>query len=302
MKTRVISGIFLGIITVAAGLLGGPAAGIILAACALVGYHELCRAAGVLTPGGAVAEAADEKELVTVEMLRKRNHTNALEILGYGITALYYAGIIFLPEKAVNSFTLLVIVLLILGEMLIYVVTFPKFHADQIMTAIFAFLYAPLLLSFLYRARCLPHGIYIYTLIFFCTWICDTGAYFAGRFFGKHKMAPILSPKKTKEGAVGGVVSSVILCCLLAVFYDLRHPEQKLHLEIGFMLIGAVGAVISIFGDLAASAVKRNHNIKDYGDCIPGHGGIMDRFDSVIFTAPNIYFLAVLLLRTIGEL
>ena len=184
MKTRVISGIFLGIITVAAGLLGGPAAGIILAACALVGYHELCRAAGVLTPGGAVAEAADEKELITVEMLRKRNHTNALEILGYGITALYYAGIIFLPEKAVNSFTLLVIVLLILGEMLIYVVTFPKFHADQIMTAIFAFLYAPLLLSFLYRARCLPHGIYIYTLIFFCTWICDTGAYFAGRFCG----------------------------------------------------------------------------------------------------------------------
>ncbi len=84
MKTRVISGIFLGIITVAAGLLGGPAAGIILAACALVGYHELCRAAGVLTPGGAVAEAADEKELITVEMLRKRNHTNALEILGYG--------------------------------------------------------------------------------------------------------------------------------------------------------------------------------------------------------------------------
>ena len=298
MKTRVISGIFLGIVTVAVGLTGGVPAGLVLLVCALIGFHELCRAAGVLTPGGIEAEHREETEPITVDLLKKRDRTNALEILGYLATAAYYIILIFFRDRVnVDFFTVLIALLLILALMAAYVFTFPKFHADQVMTAEFAFLYVPVLMSFVFRARCLPYGIYVYTLIFFCTWICDTGAYFAGRAFGKHKMAPVLSPKKTVEGAVGGVALSTLFCLLLSMFMAIRHPEETHDFRVAFVVIGVVGSMISMIGDLAASGIKRNHNIKDYGDVIPGHGGILDRFDSVIFTAPIIYFLGVLLIE-----
>ncbi len=103
-------------------------------------------------------------------------------------------------------------------------------------------------------------------------------------------MAPVLSPKKSIEGAVGGVVGAAVLGAVYAaVFID------KIQLSVNpvmvFAVICAVGALISMVGDLAASAIKRNHDIKDYGTLIPGHGGIMDRFDSVIYVAPIIWIL-----------
>jgi phosphatidate cytidylyltransferase len=152
-------------------------------------------------------------------------------------------------------------------------------------------------MSFIYRARCLPYGVYVYALIFFCTWICDTCAYFAGRAFGKHKMAPGLSPKKTIEGFFGGIIGSAVLCFLLSIFLKWQNPAEPESFGLTFTIIGLVGGTVSAIGDLAASAIKRDHNIKDYGHCIPGHGGIMDRFDSVIFTTPIIYFLAVMLMQ-----
>jgi phosphatidate cytidylyltransferase len=212
---------------------------------------------------------------------------------------MYYLGLIF--ESAyinLNFFTIVMIVLLLLSLMGVYVLTFPKFHADQVMAALFSFVYCPVLMSFIYRARCLPYGVYVYALIFFCTWICDTCAYFAGRAFGKHKMAPVLSPKKTIEGFFGGIIGSAVLCFLLSIFLKWQHPEEPASFGLTFTIIGLVGGTVSAIGDLAASAIKRDHNIKDYGNCIPGHGGIMDRFDSVIFTTPIIYFLAVLLMQT----
>ena len=108
---------------------------------------------------------------------------------------------------------------------------------------------------------------------------------------GKHKMAPVLSPKKSVEGAVGGVVGAVLLTLLYGLAFQDRMNSSNVYLA--FMaLISGVGALVSMIGDLAASAIKRNYQIKDYGTLIPGHGGILDRFDSVIFTAPIIYFLA----------
>ena len=105
---------------------------------------------------------------------------------------------------------------------------------------------------------------------------------------GKHKMTPELSPKKTKEGAVGGILGAA----LLGAIYGAVTGGTVW----AYALICAVGGMISMIGDLSASAIKRNQGIKDYGDLIPGHGGILDRFDSVIFTAPNIYFLCVTLI------
>ena len=102
-------------------------------------------------------------------------------------------------------------------------------------------------------------------------------------------MSPVLSPKKSVEGAVGGVVGAALLGAIYAAV--VQGPMLE------YAVICAIGALISMVGDLAASAIKRNHNIKDYGTLIPGHGGIMDRFDSVIFTAPVIYYLSMFMMR-----
>ena len=119
---------------------------------------------------------------------------------------------------------------------------------------------------------------------------------FSGVLLGKHRLAPVLSPKKSVEGAIGGILGSMIVGALYAyLIVESVISDQKI-LWI-FVLISGVGAVVSQVGDLAASAIKRNHEIKDYGKLIPGHGGVMDRFDSVIFTAPMIYFLAYLLIH-----
>lgn len=117
----------------------------------------------------------------------------------------------------------------------------------------------------------------------------DIFAYFTGVFFGKHKMAPHLSPKKTWEGAIGGIVGSTAVCWIFgAIFF----PENV----INCIIIGLIGAPISMLGDLTASAYKRKMGIKDYGNLIPGHGGIMDRFDSILFTAPFVYYYVAIVI------
>jgi phosphatidate cytidylyltransferase len=133
-------------------------------------------------------------------------------------------------------------------------------------------------------------GQYLVWLIFLCSWGSDTCAYCVGVLFGKHKMAPVLSPKKSIEGAVGGVLGSALLTAIFTyIFKDAMNIDTT---EIIVLSCGAMlGALISMIGDLAASAIKRNNDIKDYGKLIPGHGGILDRFDSVIITAPIIFYL-----------
>lgn len=132
-------------------------------------------------------------------------------------------------------------------------------------------------------------------MILISSWISDTCAYCVGMLLGKHKLAPVLSPKKSVEGAVGGVVGTAIVGALFGFFMSEQIVTDR-QVTMIFALIGAIGSVVAQMGDLAASAIKRNYNIKDYGKLIPGHGGIMDRFDSVLVTAPMIYFLFTLLI------
>ena len=149
------------------------------------------------------------------------------------------------------------------------------------------------MLSYIYQIRVLPGGIFTVWLVFICAWGCDTCAYCVGMLIGKHKMAPVLSPKKSVEGGIGGIVGAALIGILYAL--AINHWGSAGVSVAEFAVIGAAGGAISQIGDLAASAIKRNYNIKDYGKLIPGHGGILDRFDSVIFTAPIIFYLAVLL-------
>ena len=182
-----------------------------------------------------------------------------------------------------NYGTMAIIISMIL-ILFVYVFGYPKYHAEQVMAAFFGVIYVAVMLSFIYLTRSLPDGKFLVWLIFLCSWGCDTCAYCVGMLIGKHKMAPVLSPKKSIEGAVGGVAGAALLGVIYAAATQGKMAE--------YALICAVGALISMVGDLAASAIKRNQNIKDYGKLIPGHGGILDRFDSVIITAPVIYYLA----------
>lgn len=144
---------------------------------------------------------------------------------------------------------------------------------------LFGGIYVAFFLSHLYSFE----GNLLIWLVFIVAWMTDTFAYFTGMFFGKHKLCPHLSPKKTVEGAVGGVLGAVFSAVVFSIYFKVN----------GIMLIGlmaVVGSVLSQIGDLTASRIKRIAGIKDYGNLMPGHGGVLDRFDSIIFAAPFIYY------------
>ncbi len=123
-------------------------------------------------------------------------------------------------------------------------------------------------------------GKYLFLLIFISAWSTDTFAYFCGYFFGKHKLIPKISPKKTVEGAVGGIFFCVLSFIVYAIILHNNYNMSPNYLK--FIFLAVITSVISQLGDLAASAIKRNYNIKDYGNIFPGHGGVLDRFDSVL--------------------
>lgn len=130
-------------------------------------------------------------------------------------------------------------------------------------------------------------GRYLYLLVFIAPWVTDTFAYFTGRFFGRHKLIPEISPKKTVEGAIGGTLFGILSFVVfgLVMQYSLGHDPNYAVLAVS----GALCAFLSQIGDLIASLIKRERGVKDYGSIFPGHGGVMDRFDSVLTTAPLLY-------------
>ena len=260
-KTRLISGIVLVIIALATIISGSWILFFTLLAVSLIGMRELYK----------VMKVSDE-------------HVTVLELVGYLGAVLYYIA---MKADFGNYGTMAIIISMIL-ILFVYVFGYPKYHAEQVMAAFFGVVYVAVMLSFIYLTRSLPDGKFLVWLIFLCSLGCDTCAYCVGMLIGKHKMAPVLSPKKSIEGAVGGVAGAALLGVIYAAATQGKMAE--------YALICAVGALISMVGDLAASAIKRNQNIKDYGKLIPGHGGILDRFDSVIITAPVIYYLAKMIL------
>ena len=154
--------------------------------------------------------------------------------------------------------------------------------------------------SFIRLKELLPVEQYGYDAVFFIllilcfAWGGDTCAYFAGRAFGKHKLCPVVSPKKTVEGAIGGVLGTMVFGVIATLVYSVAADRMEeftrtnigVSLYVVIALLACVAAVLGIYGDLFASVVKRQCGIKDYGTIFPGHGGILDRFDSVMFIAP----------------
>lgn len=136
------------------------------------------------------------------------------------------------------------------------------------------------------------HGMFYVLIAVLAAWVADVGAFFAGTLFGRHKLCPEISPKKTVEGAIGGMVANVAVMLLCGVWFSRVFYQGQVEVNyLALFLIGLLGSPISILGDLSFSLIKRSCHIKDFGQVIPGHGGILDRFDSVIFTAPFVYVL-----------
>lgn len=150
--------------------------------------------------------------------------------------------------------------------------------------AFMAGIVVPFLFTAIVRIFATEKGRFLIFVPFVLAMVSDTGAYFAGKFFGKHKLAPVVSPNKTIEGVFGGVLMTVLgmlIYCLIMQF--------GFHLQVNYLyavIYGMVGAMTGVFGDLSFSAIKRQVGIKDYGNLIPGHGGILDRFDSMTLIAP----------------
>jgi phosphatidate cytidylyltransferase len=150
------------------------------------------------------------------------------------------------------------------------------------MITLFGVFYITFLLSFVILIRNKTNGNILIWLVFISSWGCDTFAYFTGKLFGKHKLTEKISPKKTIEGSIGGSLGVLLISWSFVYFFNLNYL---------YILVCFIASIFSQFGDLAASAIKRNTSLKDYGIILPGHGGFLDRFDSVLFAAPIIYFL-----------
>lgn len=163
-----------------------------------------------------------------------------------------------------------------------------KISFTDMSAVFFSTVYITVFMSFVARTREMSEfGIYYMCLIFACAWMADTGGYFIGRFFGHHKLTPEISPKKTVEGAAGAVAFSVLGCIILGVVANVVSNANANFLLL--TVIGIAGSCIAQTGDLIASLMKRTYGVKDFGNIIPGHGGVLDRFDSVIILAPFIY-------------
>ncbi len=157
-------------------------------------------------------------------------------------------------------------------------------------------LVVPYLMSSVVRILTMSIGRYVILIPFVIACCCDAGAYFVGVKFGKHKLAPVVSPNKTIEGALGGLATGMVTMLLYVLILSLPIPGLRFDVNYGIALLyGLLGGLVAELGDLCFSVIKRQTGIKDYGNLIPGHGGVLDRFDSILAVAPLMEALLLIL-------
>ena len=221
------------------------------------------------------------------EMYKAMSTGKAIALIGFLSAGIIFAGVFLGDVK-----------LTIIITMMMYMITSIFLHGERNFKDVYSAALVTYFITFFFSALSrlrADFGAEAVFLVFLFAWGTDTGAYFSGRFFGKHKLIPKVSPKKTVEGAVGGVVCTIIFTCIY--LFILRNAFGISHIGgasyPGVSVLAVIASVMSQFGDLAASVIKRDSGVKDFGTILPGHGGIMDRFDSVVFIAPMVLYFFV---------
>lgn len=188
-------------------------------------------------------------------------------------------------DKAMIMPLVFLYMFLLFGIMILY---HKSVSFKEISVMFFLSAYVLFSMSHIVHIRQMELGYILVFLVFIGSFATDTCAYFAGTFLGKRKLCVEISPKKTVEGAIGGILGCILFMVLYAVFI-----KNVLHYNIniwGFIILALLASVFSEIGDLAASVIKRQYKVKDFGNILPGHGGVMDRLDSILFVAPLVYY------------
>ena len=265
MKTRLISAaILLPVMLVI--LLAAPkiVAAIVWGLLMSVAAYELLYSTGLVTEGRLVIYSA---------------------VMAFAVTMWSYFG-------AIHAFGLLLFMMFMMALFIEMMLEHVKITFHKICLCLVGGALIPFLLSSLIRILTINVGKYMILIPFVIAFSSDAGAYFTGFFFGKHKMAPVISQHKTVEGAIGGVISAVV--CMVIYALILQFVNFKVN-YLYAVIYGLLGSGAGIFGDLCFSVIKRQTGIKDYGNIIPGHGGVLDRFDSMMMVGPLTEALLILL-------
>ncbi len=213
----------------------------------------------------------------------KEKSINAISAIGYLLCIVYYVSL----NRDINlKLTFFMIIIAIVILMCIPVISL-KYNFIDVSITMLTFLYVAVFFSFIVLVDNKVYGEYLVWLIFVSSWLCDTFAYYTGKAFGKRKLCPKVSPKKTIEGSIGGMLGSTAACGIFGFILNLRGINIPIY---NFFIIGALCGSVCQFGDLTASSIKRYVGVKDYSNLIPGHGGILDRFDSILFSSVVVYY------------
>lgn len=220
----------------------------------------------------------------------KTKNIHALRSIAYLACIVYYV----LVNKNTDFHIIMLVILAAFFIMLCIPIIDTRYNFIDVAITLFALVYIGVFFSFLVLIDLKAEGRYLIWLVFVSSWLCDTTAYYTGRKFGKNKLCPKVSPNKTIEGSIGGMLGSTIACFILGII----STKFGVHIPVyHFIIIGILCGVFCQFGDLTASSIKRYINVKDYSNLIPGHGGILDRFDSILFAAFVVYYYIDLILK-----
>lgn len=265
LKQRLTVGIIGAVFAVLVLCLNVKVVAAVIALVALIGLSEIYSATGLL----------------------KRQ--NKLCILGYIYNVAVYVIISIAPRAALALSVSVCIYGLILLVYMIF--NHNTVGYSDISELFFSTVYVTVLLAYVVLVRKESLGGYLIWIVFITAWLSDTMAFAVGRRFGRNKLIVEVSPKKTVEGALGGLAGSVIFNLIFGVVCSFAFGRSVYYLPLA--LLALIAGVMSQLGDLAASCIKREHGIKDFSNLLPGHGGILDRFDSVLFVAPVVYYFVI---------